>query len=205
MPVHPAHTTTLPTGHAYFRITSPVFYTPNPADHAKVVNGQGSVRNPQGARYSPPNALSVFLAVDPETCFVEKLFYFQRDVLREIDLSHFTGLPVPPFNKDIILWEVNFSKSIPDVVDLFKAGTPSFFGIYPSLMHNPSQDYKHLSDRRAQILAQGYNGLIAPWARSTRGGKILVLFQDQSTNIQITPHTAAICQLLHTFLGITVQ
>jgi hypothetical protein len=72
-------------------------------------------------------------------------------------------------------------------------------------MHNPSQDYKHLSDRRAQILAQGYNGLIAPWARSTRGGKILVLFQDQSTNIQITPHTAAICQLLHTFLGITVQ
>jgi len=190
MPVHPAHTVTLPSGRPYFRITSPSLYTPNSADYVKVVNGQGSARNPQGARYSPPIAPTVFLAEDRETCFAEKLFYFQRDILRQIDLCHFTGLPIPPFNKDIVLWEVTFSGSIPDVVDLCKAGTPNFFGVYPSLMNNPSQDYEHLKDRRAHIQAQSYQGLIAPSARSTQGGRIVVLFQDQSGNVQtITPHS----------------
>jgi hypothetical protein len=56
-------------------------------------------------------------------------------------------------------------------------------------MLNPSQDYHHLKDRRADIQAAGYRGLRAPATRVVGGGNMVVLFDDQSKNVQaITPY-----------------
>jgi hypothetical protein len=61
--------------------------------------------------------------------------------------------------------------------------------VYPSLMLNPARDYKHLKDRRAVIQSNGYQGLRTPSSRVRGTGQMVVLFQDQSKNLQsITPH-----------------
>ena len=57
-------------------------------------------------------------------------------------------------------------------------------------MLNPSQDYHHLKDRRADVQAAGYRGLRAPATRVAGGGNMVVLFNDESGNVQsITPYT----------------
>jgi hypothetical protein len=62
--------------------------------------------------------------------------------------------------------------------------------VFPSLIVNPSQDYNHLKDGRAAIEHNGYSGLRAPSSRSKSGGNMVVLFNDQSGNVQsITPYT----------------
>jgi hypothetical protein len=62
--------------------------------------------------------------------------------------------------------------------------------IFPSLIVNPSQDYNHLKDGRAAIEHNGYSGLRAPSGRVKGAGNIVVLFNDQSGNVQsITPFT----------------
>jgi len=54
---------------------------------------------------------------------------------------------------------------------------------------NPSQDYLHLKQRRAEIQSQGYLGLIVGSSRAINQSNLVVLFQDQSSNVQsITPH-----------------
>ena len=54
---------------------------------------------------------------------------------------------------------------------------------------NPSQDYRHLKDRRAAIQAASYRGLQAPSTRSSTPGNMVVLFDDQSKNVaSITPY-----------------
>src|SRR5205814_1021581 len=58
-----------------------------------------------------------------------------------------------------------------------------FRGVFPSLMLNPSQDYHHLKERRAAIETNGYQGIKAPSSRSTAGGQMIVLFEDQSRNV----------------------
>jgi hypothetical protein len=61
--------------------------------------------------------------------------------------------------------------------------------VFPCLLLNPSQDYRHLKDRRAAIQAAGSNGLRAPSMRVIGGGTMTVLFDDQSKNIgRITPY-----------------
>jgi len=63
-------------------------------------------------------------------------------------------------------------------------GAPSYFNIFPSLIVHPSQDYKHLKQRRADIQRNGYKGLRAPSSRARRGGNLIILFDDQSSHVQ---------------------
>jgi RES domain-containing protein len=152
-----------------------------------VVNGEGAIMNPRGARYNYPGARAVYLAEEPLTCFAEKMFYFHRDALSALDAYHIAGA-FPPFQQTFLLWEILFRKDIPDIFELSLANA-SAMNVYPTLMLNPSQDYNHLKDRRAAIQSSGYQGLRAPSSRVRGTGHMLVLFQDQSKNVQsITPH-----------------
>jgi len=188
MAVNPGFTTTIPAGRPYFRMTSPAFHTTNPADYVKVVNGQGAVNNSQGARYNYPGALTVYLTEDVDTCVAERMFYFHREILRGLDISHHTGV-IPPFQKNFVLWEIMFIQSIANVFDMNVAGAPSYFYIFPALTVNPSQDYEHLKKRRSEIQSQGYKGLRVQSSRARSGGNLIVLFEDQSHNVQtITPY-----------------
>ena len=181
--VNPPLTTTIYSGISYFRITSLSFLTTNTALHVKVVNGQGAVLSRRGARYNYPGVATVYLTEDLETCFAEKMFYFHREILRGIDLSHHTGV-IPPFKQQFILWEIVLSGDISDVLDMSDPRAFSFFNIFPSMTLNPSQDYEHLKHKRADIQSSGYYGLRVTSSRAKRGGKLIVLFDDQSQNIQ---------------------
>jgi RES domain-containing protein len=88
MPVNPGLTVVAPAGRTYYRITSLSFNTTTSTDHPKVVNGQGAVNSRIGARYNHPGVCTVYLAEDLLTCLAEKMFYFHREVIRGIDLSH---------------------------------------------------------------------------------------------------------------------
>jgi hypothetical protein len=141
VPVNPGLTVTIASGTPFFRITSPAFHTTNPADHRKVVNGQGAVKSPGGARYNYPGARTVYLTEDVETCFAEKMFYFHQEVLRSLDSLQYPDA-IPPFQRNSVLWEIQFDNALTDVFDACIQGAPSYFNIFPSLMVNPSQDYK---------------------------------------------------------------
>jgi RES domain-containing protein len=183
MSVNPSLTTTAYSGTSYFRITSLSFRTTNVALHTKVVNGQGAVMSRTGARYNHPGVATVYLTEDLETGFAEKMFYFHREILRGIDLSHHMGV-VPPFKQQFILWEIVLNRDIPDVLDMCDPRALSFFNIFPSMTLNPSQDYEHLKVKRADIQSSGYQGLRVPSSRSKTKGNLIVLFGDQSKNIQ---------------------
>jgi hypothetical protein len=185
MPIVPGLTTTVGAGRAYYRITSPSFHTGRPSQHKKVVNGEGAVNSRHGARYNHPGARAVYLAEDPATCFAERMFYFQRDVLTGLDGYHLNGV-FPPFQQPFVLWEIRFQNDVPDVFELSLANA-SAMNVYPSMMFNPSQDYQHLKDRRAAIESSGYRGLRAPSSRDRGSGHMVVLFQDQRRNIQSIP------------------
>jgi hypothetical protein len=186
--VNPGLTVTIASGTPFFRITSPAFNTTNPADHWKVVNGQGAVKSQIGARYNYPGVCTVYLTEDLESCFAERMFYFHREVLRGLDLLRYPA-PIPPFQRDSILWEIQFNYALTDVFDACIPGAPSYFNIFPSLMRNPSQDYEHLKQKRADIESNGYKGLRAPSSRARRGGNLIILFNDQSSHVQsIIPH-----------------
>lgn len=189
MPVSPGLTTTIPTTpkNPCYRITSREFGKPT-ADHRLVVNGQGAVRSRTGGRYNYPGVVTVYLAEDLDTCLAEKMFYFHREVLRGIDVSPHTGV-LPPFQHQFILWEIVLDNPIDDVFDMLIPNAASAYNIFPSLTVNPSQDYQHLKERRAQIQADGYSGIRVSSSRATAGGNIIVLFEDQSNNIHsIVPH-----------------
>jgi hypothetical protein len=190
MPVVTGLTTTAPAGKPYYRITALSYRTSQPAHHRKVVSGEGAVKSRHGARYNHPGARAVYLAEDLHTCFAEKMFYFHREVLTAIDSSHITGV-FPPFQQRYVLWEVMFQNPVPDVFELSLANA-SAVGVFPSLLLNPSQDYHHLKDRRAAIEHNGYKGLRAPSSRAWGPGHMVVLFEDQSKNVQrITPFEVA--------------
>lgn len=188
MSVNPGLSTTIASGQFFYRITSVVFSGGLPAEHPRVVNGEGGVKNARGARYSYPGVRTVYLTQDLETCFAERMFYFHRKVLDAID--HLPALSAPPpFVQQFILWTVSFDRPIKDVVDLTIPGAVTYFRIFPSLTLNPSQDYLHLKQRRAEIQSQGYLGLIVGSSRAINRGNLVVLFEDQSSNVQsITPH-----------------
>jgi hypothetical protein len=153
------------------------------------VNGQGARRSLHGARYNYPGVVSVYLAEDVETCLAEKAFYFQREYLQKLDDTHLQPSPLPPRpTTDAVLWSIEFSSPVPDIAQLDEA-TASSFGVFPCMMTNPSQDYRHLKQQRAALENQFYKGLLAPSSRSTNGGRMFVLFDDQSTNVaSIQPH-----------------
>jgi hypothetical protein len=183
MPISAGLGITVPSGVSYYRITSLAFYTASSRHHAKIVNGEGAVRSRHGARYNYPGARTVYLAETPETCFAERMFYFHREVLTGIDSLHLAAVPVvPPFHQRFVLWEVSFKTSIPNVFDLSVAKAPAA-GVFPCLLLNPSQDYRHLKDRRAAIQSAGYNSIRAPSTRDAGGGAMTVFFDDQSKNV----------------------
>jgi hypothetical protein len=157
--------------------------------HAKVVNGDGAVRSRHGARYNYPGARSNSLTKDPPTCLAEKRFYFQREVLAALDGLHLPHSPgLPPFLQRFVLWDVVLRNLVPNVFDLSVANAPAA-GVFPCLVLNPSQDSRHRKDRRADLQAAGYRGLRAPATRVVGGGNMVVLFDDQSRNVQaITPY-----------------
>jgi hypothetical protein len=183
MPISPGLGLTVHSGVSYYRITSRAFHTASSRYHAKVVNGEGAVRSRHGARYNYPGARTVYVADTPVTCFAEKMFYFHREVLTAIDSLHLAAAPiVPPFQQRFVLWDVTFRTSVANVFDLSVANAPAA-GVFPCLLLNPSQDYRHLKDRRAAIQAAGYNGLRAPSTRNAGGSTMTVLFDDQSRNV----------------------
>lgn len=185
---NPALSTTIASGNTFYRITSLIFSASLPPTHSSVVNGQGARKSRYGARYNHPGVLTVYLTEDLKTCFAEKMFYFQRDVVQGIDNLHPLS-SIPPFQQTFALWEIEFSSPINDVADLNKSGATAFFSIFPSLPVNPSLDYKHLKDARANIESQGYNGIVVGSSRVTTPGNLVVLFDDQSTNLaKIVPH-----------------
>ena len=97
-------------------------------------------------------------------------------------------IPVPAFAQQFVLWEVIFKQDVPDICDLTFPNAPAFFQVFPSLMRNPSQDYYHLKQCRADIQSDKYRGIRAPSSRSTQNGNTVVLFGDQSRNVRcITP------------------
>jgi hypothetical protein len=96
MPVIPGLAVTIPTGTPFFRITDLSFRTSRTSLHKNVVNGQGARRSRHGARYNHPGATTVYLAESLESCFAERMFYFQREVLTAMDRLHLTGV-LPPF------------------------------------------------------------------------------------------------------------
>ncbi len=186
MPVVPGLTTTVPEATPFYRITSLSFRTSRAALHKRVVNGEGGVRSRHGARYNHPGSRTAYLAEDLETCLAERMFYFHREILVALDSSHITGV-LPPFQQRFILWEVQLQNPVQDVFELSVANA-SAMQVFPTLMLNPSQDYHHLKDRRAVIQSNGYNGLRAPSTRVRGTGHMIVLFHDQSRNLQsITP------------------
>ena len=150
--------TIIPSGRPYFRITSLSFHTANPADYVRVVNGQGAIYSPTGARYNYPGLLTVYLAEDLETCFAEKLFYNHREVLRAIDIAHLTGV-IPAFQQRFVLWEITLQNDVNNVFDMSSPSASSLFGDFPSLTVNPSQDYEYLKKIRSEIQSSGYKGM----------------------------------------------
>ena len=129
------------------------------------------------------------MAEDLLTCLAEKMYYFYKEILTGLDIHHITGL-FPPFEQRFVLWEVTLQADISAVLDL-NSRNASACNVYPSLMLNPSQDYEHLKSRRATIQSSGYRGLRAPSSRIRGAGNMVVLFEDQSHNVQsITPYDA---------------
>lgn len=191
MPVSPGLGLSVPASVSFYRITSVALRTRSASGHTKVVNGEGAVRSRHGARYNHPGVRSVYLADTPLTCFAERMFYFHREVLTGLDGLHlFPVAGVPPFLQGFVLWDVVFRAAVGNVFDLSVANAPAA-GVFACLLMNPSQDYRHLKDRRAAIQAAGYRGLEAPSTRSTTPGNMVVLFDDQSRNIaSITPYGA---------------
>jgi RES domain len=188
MPVNPGLSTTIASGQLFYRITSVAYSVGPRAKHRRVVNGEGAIKNRKGARYNYPGARTVYLAQDLETCFAERMFYVHRQILRALDRPPDSTTP-PPFQLLFTLWTVSFNHPITDVADLTKLGALNYFFIFPSLTLNPSQDYLHLKDRRAEIESQGYSGLIVGSSRAVKRGNLVVLFEDQSFNVQnIIPH-----------------
>src|SRR5581483_9944387 len=103
-----------------------------------------------------------------------------------LHLPHSPG--IPPFAQRFVLWDAVLRNPVANVLDLSVANAPAA-GVFPSLLLNPSQDYHHLKDRRADIQASGYRGLRAPSTRVHGVGNMVVLFDDQSKNLQtITPY-----------------
>jgi RES domain-containing protein len=188
MPVVPGLAITLAAGTPFFRITDVSFRTVRTSMHKNVVNGQGARKSRHGARYNHPGATTVYLAENLEACFSERMFYFHREVLTAMDRFHLMGV-LPPFVQTFVLWEIVFKTGIRDVFELSPANAPAM-QVFPSLIVNPSQDYNHLKDGRAAIEHNGYRGLRAPSSRVKGGGNMVVLFNDQSGNLQsITPYT----------------
>jgi hypothetical protein len=180
-------TTTVLTGRPYYRITSSEHRPPRRSDHKLVVNGESAILSRDGARYNYPGARTVYLAEDPETCFAERMYYFHRDFLAQLDDYHIRGL-LPTFQETVDLWEIRLRRDVPDVFELSLANA-SAMNVFPTLMLNPSRDYNHLKDRRAAIQSNGHQGLRAPSCRIRGTGHMVVLFQDQSKNVQsITLH-----------------
>lgn len=195
MPVNPALAVAVPAGVSLYRITAVSFHTPNAVHHKKVVNGMGARKSHTGARYNYGGVVTVYLADSVETCLAEKLFYFQREIVRRLDALHLPLSPgVPAFMGTFTLWDIRLKKAVPDVCRLTPVSS-SAVGVFPSLMVNPSQDYEHLKDRRAFIESNGYKGIRAPSSRSTGGGEMIVLFDDQSKNVDLTPYTVE-CRLV---------
>jgi RES domain-containing protein len=189
MPINPGYITTIPQGTRLFRITPPTFNTTNTSDHIKVVNGQGAVNNSAGARYNYPGVCTVYLTEDLESCFAERMFYFHREVLRGLDELQLYPLVIPPLQRNSILWEIQFDHDLTDLFDACISTAPNYFNIIPSLMVNPSQDYAHLKQKRAEIQSNGYQGMRVPSSRATINGNLIILFNDQSTHVEnITPH-----------------
>lgn len=188
MPVNRALAVSVPAGVPLYRITAVSFHTSNAAQHKKVVNGMGARKSHPGARYNYGGVLTVYLADSIQTCLAEKMFYFQREIVQHLDALHQPLSPgVPAFSGTFTLWDIRLKNAIADVCHLTPTSA-STVGVFPSLMLNPSQDYEHLKDRRAFIESNGYNGIKAPSSRSISGGEIIVLFDDQSKNVDLDPY-----------------
>jgi len=180
-----SHGVTFSAGTPCFRITSRNQFTTSSTLHVKVVNGQGALKSTNGARYNYPGVITVYLTENIDTCLAEKAFYFQQEYLQSLDGFHMRNPmggvgPAPAI--DAVLWRIEFAIDIHNIANL-NAVSAGFFGVFPCMMTNPSQDYWHLKHRRANMQAVGYSGLFAPSSRSCAGGRLLVIFGDQSANV----------------------
>lgn len=88
----------------------------------------------------------------------------------------------PSFTKIRMLWRIVFQQDIVNIADL-NMQNAGYFGVFPPMLTNPSQDYLHLKQRRADIQTQGYTGIRSPSSRSVNQGRILALFHNQAANV----------------------
>jgi hypothetical protein len=182
------HSMTVPAGATVYRITALNQLTTNKSQHRLVVNGQGALKSPHGARYNYPGAVTVYLTETVGTCFAERMFYFHREYLQALDLLHLAYAAVPPFRRQFVIWEIEFGNPINGLAEV-DPNTAGYFQVYPAMLKNPSQDYEHLKRARAHIQASGYEGIRAPSSRCRQQGVMLALFNDQSRNVaSIVPH-----------------
>lgn len=109
-------------------------------------------------------------------------------MLTALDISHIVPAAVPPFSQRAVLWDIQVKVAVPNVFDLTVAIAPAA-GVFPALLLNPSQDYHHLKDARATIPARRVQRPACPSTRAVTPGNMVVLFDDQSKNVQtITPY-----------------
>ena len=125
---NPALSTTIASGKTFYRITSLIFSAGAPPTYPAVVNGQGARKSRYGARYNHPGVVTVYLTEDLKTCFAEKMFYFQRDVVQGIDNLH-PLTSIPPFQQTFALWEIEFNISIIAVTPKNQAKHPHLIAV----------------------------------------------------------------------------
>lgn len=195
-------TTKLKTDKYLYRITSEKQKIKYDPDYCQIFNGLGALNNPLPSRYSLGNRLTVYLSDNVYSCIAEFAYYFVKQYLTKTDefvytnklfnnnsaFRHFMHFP-PHESDEFILWRIKLKTPIENVA-VINSSTAKNFGVYPTFAISPSHDYLHSGLVRDIIQDKGYNGLIAPSSRDTNNksdfidnGNIIVLFEDQSTNI----------------------
>lgn len=177
--------TLIPKGKRFYRFTNPLPCKYLRPPYYSVVNGQGAAQSSRGSRFAMPLVPTVYLATSLATCLAERIFYFQSEFLATLDVAHSIGTGTVPAITEIetLIWEVTFKVDFQ--VEELTSDTASSYGVYPALLLNPSQDYKHLQHRRVHIQSNFKgDGILAPSARCQKHGKILVLYNDVSTHVQ---------------------
>lgn len=189
-----AHSISIPNDEYLYRITSMTHFTNDPSTYCQVVNGKGA--HYREGRYNHLNVVTVYLSDTPQACFCERSFYRLIEFVTKLDAHHAYNainlyLPEPNKKKEYIIWEIKFTSKIKDIYDLTSdPDAKNTFGVLPSLMESPTQDYEHLKKVRGLIQKKGYQGIKVASCRGNNCGNIIVLFHDQSNNIaEIVPNT----------------
>jgi hypothetical protein len=152
---------------------------------------------------------TTYITDTPEACFCERSFYRLIEYVTKFDnyqanTQTNSYIFKPKEQKEYVIWEIKFRDQIDRVFDLTQSPKAVYsYGIIPSLMKSPTQDYWHLKTVRAIIQRDGYNGIKVASCRGDNVGNIIVLFGDQSVNVsEIVPNLFVISIIEDTNTGV---